>query len=426
MADAAVEVSARRRNLRPLVTLFMLSIIFALNNADRSLFALLLPEIRRDISMSDVMVGLLTGPAFAMIYSVSAIPIAWVSDRTSARRHIIVAGLACWSVVTLATGFATRIVHLALTRVFLGIGEATNLSPSSAMIADLFEPRVRAAAFAIVSASSSAGILIAFPLLGSLAQTHGWRMAFWLMGVVGVVAAAAAWLLVRDPAHARRAAPADDKATASFREALRFAARSRRFQLMIFVGLMISTAYSAMTAWTPTFLLRIHHATLQQTGAYLGLFRGAFGVVAALAGGGLVTWLDRFDGRWLAWAPGVLCLLIVPADLLLLLSSGEIAWKVGLALDTLFLTAAIPCTFAILMAVADPRMRATGSSLYFLGFNLIGQSLGPVAIGALNEGLHTAFGDAAIRYSLLLAPACLSLAAASLFGLSGAFKRPSV
>ncbi len=414
-AGPGLSAAPRRR----ILTLAMLGMVFAFNNVDRNMFALLLPQMRREIVLSDVMIGLLTGPAFAVIYSVAAIPIAWLSDRVG-RKSIIALGLGCWSLVTVATGLATRVGHLVVARLALGVAEATNLSPGSAMIADMFPPRTRAVAFSVVSASGSAGVLIAFPMIGAITQEHGWRAAFWLMGGLGLLASACAWLVMREPA--RPAGPRRvETGTLKFSQALSIAVRSWPFMLMVLAGVMISIAYSAMTAWLPTFMLRVNGLNARETGAYIGMYRGGFGILAALAGGVLVTVLARRDGRWLAWFPGGLCLLLLPCDLLLLMSPTAAGWQIGLALDTLFLTAAIPSTFALVVALVDPRMRATGTSLYMLAFNLVGQSVGPFAVGVLNQMLQPAIGLTAIRYSLLLAPASLLIAAVCLLRLAGHF-----
>jgi len=111
-----------------------------------------------------------------------------------------------------------------------------------------------------------------------------------------------------------------------------------------------------------------------------------------------------------------------PAELLLLFSSGSIGWQTGLALDNLFMNATIPCTFALVLALVDPRMRAVTTSFYLLIFNLVGQIVGPLAVGWLNEFLEPSFGDSAIRYSLLISPVSMLIGAAVLLVLAGHFK----
>ena len=150
-----------------------------------------------------------------------------------------------------------------------------------------------------------------------------------------------------------------------------------------------------------------------------GTERHAAEVAARFGAAGLaVTLLMRRDRRWLAWAPAGFCLLIVPAQLLLLLGDRLLFWHIGLALETVLMAAVTPCLFALVLSLFDARIRATGIALYLLIFNLVGQSVGPVLIGWLNDGPLAGEGEAAVRYALLAAPAVALAGAGLLFALS--------
>lgn len=185
---------------------------------------------------------------------------------------------------------------------------------------------------------------------------------------------------------------------------------------------MVSMNYSALLAWLPSFMLRVHDLDAQQTGNLLGMYKGFVGVTATLACGVLVTWLMRFDRRWLAWAPAILCLLMVPAQLILLLADAPIWWHIGLAFETVLLSGITPCLFALVITLLDPRMRATGTALYLLIFNLVGQGIGPLAVGMLSDGAFAEMGEGAIRYSLLLAPVAVAFGGIIFLFLSLAMK----
>jgi MFS family permease len=179
----------------------------------------------------------------------------------------------------------------------------------------------------------------------------------------------------------------------------------RSFLLLCAAGTMLSISLAATLAWLPTFMQRVHGLDAQATGRLLGLYKGGAGVAATLAAGVIVTLLMRHDRRWLAWAPMLLALALVPAQMLLLLSDNPLGWHIGLALDSILMSAITPCLFALLITLLDSRARATGAALYLLIFNLVGQSVGPLLVGALNDGPLRASGAQAIRYSMLSAPA---------------------
>jgi MFS family permease len=398
---------------RALVSLVVLAAVTALNNVDRGLFALLVPAVQRSIPLGDALIGVLLGPAFMIIYSLAGVPIAWLADRWN-RRNIIALGLAIWSLVTAATAAATSPLQLLILRGALGIGEATNIAPTTALVSDLFPVRQRALAFAVIAVGTPVGTLLCFPMVGRISAVQGWRTAFVVMGLIGLVVACGILLLVREtrgPASAPQAslAPGGVRGLAAeFRRAM----SSRPFMHLVIAGGFFSFNYAAMAAWVPAFLARSHGLGVPEVGATLGVYRGAFGIVAALAGGALVSLLARIDMRWSAWMPAALCALIVPAELVLLFSPARAVWQAGLALETLFLTAAIPCAFALLAYLADARARSVWTALYLLVFNLIGQSLGPLSVGQLSERLQPLLATQSLRYALTLAPLSMACAAA--------------
>ena len=406
------------------VALGILSGTVGLNTVDRNMFGLLLPMIQKDIAISDTGLGFLMGPAFVVVYSIAGVPIAWLADKAG-RKSIIAAGLALWSAVTAMTGLASTMAHLFAARIMLGIGEASNMAPSSALIGDLFPQRYRVMAMAVFAAGGPVAIMIFYPTIGWIAQNHGWRYAYPLMGTIGLLVAVLTMAFVREPGRDRVAAAdasgGDD--TLTFRAAASSVLRSGRFLLLCAGGVAVSINYSALLAWFPTFMERVHGLDAQQVGAMLGMYKGLLGVAATIGGGLLVTWLMRFDARWLAWAPLICVLGMVPAQFMLLLAATPLAWHLGLALDTILMSIVTPCLFALLITLLEPRIRATGTALYLLIFNLIGQSVGPVIVGALNDGPLIGLGSAAIRYSLLAAPAAMGLGALFLYGLSIAMAR---
>lgn len=404
-----------RPGVRVLVSLLILSGIVGLNTVDRNMFGLLLPQIQRDIHLTDIQAGFLSGPAFVIVYSLAGLPIAYLADRTS-RRSVIAAGLAFWSAVTVATGFAQSMLHMLVTRMALGIGEASNMAPTSALIGDMFAGRWRVMAMSVFSAGGPLAIMLCYPMIGWIAANYGWRPAYPIMGSIGLVVAVLTLAVVREPAREAPAKPAAEKDHA-IRSALRIVG-SKSFLLLCMSGVMVSINYSALLAWLPTFLQRVHGLDDATIGSMLGLYKGFVGIAATLAGGVAVTWLMRFDRRWLAWAPMLFSLLMIPAQLLLLLADQPVWWHVGLALETIGMQGITPALFALLITLLDSRVRATGVAVYLLIFNLIGQSVGPLAVGALNDGPLAGLGEQAIRYSLLTAPLVIAVGAMLLFLLS--------
>ncbi len=168
--------------------LVMLAIVYMFNFIDRQILAILLPAIREEFGVSDAWLGFLTGPAFAMFYIILGIPIARYADRHN-RRNLIALAVAVWSGMTALSGLVTNFVQLALARVGVGIGEAGCCPPAQSMIADYYPPEQRSTAMGVYTIGISAGIMLAYLAGGWVAQNIGWREAFFVVGLPGILLA---------------------------------------------------------------------------------------------------------------------------------------------------------------------------------------------------------------------------------------------
>src|SRR5512139_2834817 len=191
-----------RANL--VLALLLLAYIF--NFLDRQILGILLEPIKADLQFTDSELGILTGPAFALVYSLVGVPLAVLADRTS-RSGVITAALAAWSGFTALCGFAASFWQLFLFRLGVGLGEAGGVAPSYALIADHF-PERRGQAMGIFSLGVPIG-LGSGAILGSwIASTFNWRTAFIAMGIAGIVLAPIFKLVVHDrPRVAGSSAP---------------------------------------------------------------------------------------------------------------------------------------------------------------------------------------------------------------------------
>src|SRR4051794_29114396 len=197
---AANDTSSQR------VLLSLLLLAYILNFLDRQILGILNAPIKADLHLSDTEFGAIGGLAFALLYSVLGLPLAYLADRT--RRSWVIAGaLAVWSGFTALCGFASTYWQLFAFRLGVGVGEAGGVAPSYALIADYFPPERRARALAIYSLGIPIGL--ALGILGGayIAAWMSWRAAFMIMGVAGIVLAPVMLLVVRDrPREAREAA----------------------------------------------------------------------------------------------------------------------------------------------------------------------------------------------------------------------------
>jgi MFS family permease len=169
-AGAAARPSARRYYV-----LGLLTIVYALNFLDRTIFNVLIEPIKKEFLLSDTTMGLLAGFGFVLFYSLLGIPIARVADRIN-RRNIVALALAFWSAMTFLCGIPSSVATLALARIGVGIGESAYTPASQSIIADLFDKDERPRALGVYAATYL-GVFLGYFIGGYVNQHYGWRMA---------------------------------------------------------------------------------------------------------------------------------------------------------------------------------------------------------------------------------------------------------
>jgi MFS family permease len=275
--------------------LTLLTLIYALNYTDRNIFSIVLQSMKQELVLTDTQIGLIGGFAFVLFYSILGVPIARLADKHD-RRLIIGAGFAFWSLMTALTGLVTNVWQLAVCRFLMGAGEATGIAPSNSMVSDLFSKSRRPLALAILASGSSIGYFFGYMLGGWVNQIYGWRAAFLVAGIPGIVIALIFVLTVREPARTGAGSKTWDKET--FSQALRFLTGSRCYIFTVIGCSLLSINVYAIIVWNAAFLIRVHGFTSGEAGTALGLVRGAIGIVAIMLGGYLANRLGAIDQRW--------------------------------------------------------------------------------------------------------------------------------
>jgi MFS family permease len=379
-----------------------LTLISTFNYLDRSLLGLLLPLVKADLQLSDTALGLISGLAFALFYSTLAIPIASLADRYS-RRNIIAIGFSFWSLMTALTSYVTSGLQMAFCRFLMGAGEAAGLAPSQSMIADSFTKARRPLALAILTTASAVDALLFLPLAAYLADLYGWRFAFQVAGISGIVLAALFYFTVREPVRAQPVNPADK---VPLWHAIRTLWCSPAFRaIMIGVSFMGGALYATGT-WTTALLTRVHELSITEIGVIVTPARGVAGIVGVLFTGWLTDRLGRRDPRWRFRIPAAASIILAPGYVMMLLSDTPAVWIAGLGITAAFYASFQGPIFAATMALAPDRMKTVAAAIGIFFTGLVGQIIGPLMVGALNDYLAPTFGDHAIRYSMLSVAVC--------------------
>jgi MFS family permease len=411
MVDLAPQVAAQASAAGPsrwrYYVLALLTIIYALNFLDRTIFNVLIEPIKKEFFLSDTTMGLLAGFGFVLFYSLLGIPIARIADRIN-RRNIVAAAFAFWSAATALCGMASSVTTLALARIGVGIGESAGTPASQSLIADLFDKNDRPRALGIYAIGTYLGVFMGYFLGGYINQYYGWRMAFFVAGLPGLALAAVLWLTVSEP---RRGAMAETFSPEPLGPTLGFLASQRTF-VVVLIGFCLTTYTNyATAAWIPPFLARVHHLNSAEIGTYAGTFKGLFGMAGTLVGGLVVAQISRRDDRWKLWAPAITSGLAGPVFAVCMLTPDFGTMVAALAATSFLVGFHLGPIFAIAQTVARPSMRALASAIILLTATCFGQGVGPLAVGMINDALKNDYGADAVRYSLLSAAATTTLGA---------------
>jgi MFS family permease len=244
------------------VVLTLLIIVYTFNFLDRQILGILKDSIQVELGLTDTQVGVMGGIAFAALYSILGIPIAWLADRAS-RSWIMTTALTVWSGFTVACGYAGSFWALFLMRMGVGVGEAGGVAPAYSLIADYFPPRQRARALAAFSFGIPVGMALGILLGGLIAAHVNWRTAFIVVGIAGLVIAPIFKLMVKDPVRggldrAEGAPPPEARPKAPpFGQVVKTVLPKPSFWLPgLRCGLVRRSAAMASAFWLPSFFQR--------------------------------------------------------------------------------------------------------------------------------------------------------------------------
>ena len=213
----------------------VLVVVYTFNFIDRQILSILMKSIKLELGLSDQALGFLAGFAFAAFYAVLGMPIALWADRGN-RRNLISLALAIWSVMTALSGLAQNFTHLALARIGVGIGEAGCSPPAHSMISDHYPPAQRATALGIYSIGIPLGVMFGLFIGGWINEAFGWRYAFFVVGVPGLLLAVLVRLTLQEPPRGLSENRSAEDAAPAFTETVKFLLRRPAFLHIAFGG----------------------------------------------------------------------------------------------------------------------------------------------------------------------------------------------
>lgn len=385
------------------LAILVLGYIF--NVIDRGVLGILVEPIKAELQISDTAMGLLTGLAFSLFYSVMGVPIARLADRWN-RVNVLALAIGLWSIATALCGAAVNYLTLFLARSSTAVGEAGGSPPSHSLISDYFKTSQRATALAIYAMAVPFGTAIGNFASGWSNVFFGWRMTFFLVGLPGLFVALLVWLTLKEPPRGYSdgpAAAAKKKPAPPFLEVFKFLLTRRSFMHMSFAAALHSVVWYAGSNWNAAFFGRSHEMNTGEAGTYLAIF-ALIGTIGSFAGGFLADKMStrKDDKRWYMWVPGIACIIMVPFQFVAYLSPNMAVVIPTFSIMVVLASMFFGPSFAVAQTVATVRMRAVSTSVLLFIQTIIGLTIGPALVGIFSDLLAPTAGVHSLRYGLVI------------------------
>jgi MFS family permease len=405
------------RNYRKYI-LGMLLTVYVFNFIDRTIINILTEPIKETFGVEDWQMGLLGGPAFAILYTFVGIPIARFSEKHH-RVWIIAGSVALWSLMTALCGFATSFIALFIFRIGVSIGEAGCSPPANSIIADYFIPAERSTAVSIYALGVPLGGMLAYVFGGFVVDNldgssvsallsgwnwtwavnaldweniQGWRIAFVIVGIPGIIVAMLLKKTVIDPPRGYTDPPEmQNKEQVNFREVLRVLSRKPSYW-HVTLGVTITAFVNyGVSQFFVSFLIRTHELSIFDASVKIGMALAFMACIGTYMAGYLADKYAKRFPKALALIPMIALLGVLPLHI-----TGFLAESLWLAVPLMMVGQMLLYTFlcplyAVPSGVVDSRMRATAVAITLFVVNLLGYGLGPPLIGGLSTILNSTF-----------------------------------
>lgn len=412
-------LGASRRRAWYVVLLLTFTQVFSY--IDRFLPSLLLAPIKADLGVTDFQLGLMLGPAFGLFYVFVGLPIGWLADRFS-RRTILAVGISIWCGMTTMAGFARSYIPLLITRLGVGLGEATVAPCSVSLISDYFARDLRPRAISLFMAGTFLGAGCAFLLGGpvvhwisqmtpwvlpGIGPMRSWQMVFVCVGLPGFLLAALMFTIIepRRTDQVKRELHADPAGRPTLRAAMAYIRKRWLAFGTLFVGSASMVTMGSLVFWNVALFGRTWGWNVRDVGIATGTLFLIGGPIGTLLGLKLSNkWIaeGRRDATLRALWVGML--LAVPGFALYpIMPSAPLA--VG-ALLVAFIgqAAAAAAGPASLTFIAPGQIRSQAIAIYYLFIGTFGQLLGPPPVGLMTD----LFGDPGmLRYAMTIEAAAI-------------------
>ena len=365
---------------------YVLIVLFAINTMnffDRQILGAVGEPIRKEFGLSDASLGAL-GTAFTLLYAFVGVPLGRLADKVG-RKEILAGGVFVWSLLTVGSGLAQNFWQIFALRLGVGVGEASCAPAATSLIGDLVPASWRAKALAIFMLGLPVGVALSFAVSGTIAKTYGWRAAFLVAGVPGLLCAIAV-LFIKEP---KRGAAETHNIGERKRSGspYKLILGSRTMRWLILSGALHNFNMYAIGAFITPFLMRYHGADIQSANFVSMIVYGVMGAPGLLIGGfiGDAVMKKRTNGRMLVGAAAITLSIPFLYFALSQPRGATTAFLVLMGAGCALMYFYYSTVYSTIQDIVEPGLRGTAMAVYFFAMYVLGASLGPYATGLMSD-----------------------------------------
>ncbi len=389
--------------------LFVLTTVNLLNYTDRYVVAALVESLKTsELKLSDAQAGALMS-SFIIVYMLISPLFGVLGDRFS-RTKLIACGVAIWSFATSLGAFARNYVTLFLARATVGVGEAAYATIAPTLLADYFPPRLRGRIMAAFFAAIPIGSALGYVVGGWFDHHYGWRTAFLVAGLPGLLFAVFT-LILSDPPRGIQEEGFHSTPSSGGWSSYRTLFANRSYITAIAGLAMYTFALGGLAFWMPAFLERMRGVPKTEATMQFGSIIVVTGFLGTFVGG----WLgDRFlkkSRQSYLWVSGIATLVAIPFLLIALTVKTPAYYLSAMFVAEVFLFVSTGPINTWIVNVVSPQMRAAAMAACTFFIHFFGDVPSPFLIGFISDRSSLAMGVLIVPFAVFLSGLIWTLAA---------------
>ena len=397
----------------------------------RQILAVMIEPIKAEFGATDAQMGLLTGFAFALVFTLTGVSAGRLADKVS-RTKLLALSAICWGIITAVSGLATGFIMLVIMRMIIAVAEAPVTAASLSLLADTYPIERRSFAISCYTSGATFAAIIALTLGAHWVEQYGWRHTFFIISAPALLISFLFFFVIREPSRGQydedistHVPPEQTTELIGFRESIKSLLKRKDYRLLVISSAIASLGANAFGMWNATFLVRSHDLTLSQAGMMAGFCGGGAAAIGILLSGYLADRIAKRKGvLWLPLLGHILGWISIVTYLLWPKGLGNEYSFAGIPFAMLFCTLASffsvwwysPC-LTLLTSIVKGNQRSLAIAIQTVLITFLGIGVGPILVGILSDLFYDYSGVESLRYALIISTITTLISVVILFKL---------